>query len=100
MVCQRQKEREETDRQTDIAKGQAESISLPPDREICMSMSSLGHNHPPTPDSQKRQTTPPFHAQLVISAVRQLTCSPWRDTALRNWNTPPAHSVVRADTVN
>ena len=93
-------ERKGRDRQTDIAEGQAESISLHPYREIGMSMRSWGHNPPPTPDSQKRQPTPPLHIQLVISAVRQLTHSPWRDTALRSWNTFPAHSVVRADTVN
>ena len=89
-VRDRKKGKRQTDRQTDIAKGQAESISLPPDREICMPMSSLGHNHPPTPDSQKRQTTPPFHAQLVISAVRQLTCSPWRDSPEKLEYTPCA----------
>ena len=93
-------DRKKGERQTETAQGQAESISLHPDREICMTMRSWGHNSPPTPDSQKRQPTPPLHVQLVISVVGQLTHSPWRDTALRNWNTFPAHSVVRADTVN
>lgn len=43
---------------------------------------------PSTPSPQGSHTTSPLHVQPKFQILANSLHSPWRDTALRNWNTP------------